>query len=86
MFLTLLALSGCASVSLLHSAKDPAVTAKQYKKLLVVGIAERPQMPPEFSLSQCLSFGLEQLIFGAQSCYLPSDISRLSVLEARFKF
>jgi hypothetical protein len=44
MFLTLSALSGCASISLLHSAKDPAVSAKQYKKLLVVGIAERPQM------------------------------------------
>lgn len=44
LILSLFALSGCASVSLLHSAKDPAVTAKQYKKLIVVGIAERPQM------------------------------------------
>ena len=44
LILSLFALSGCASVSLLHSAKDPAVTAKQYKKLLVVGIAEKRQM------------------------------------------
>jgi hypothetical protein len=43
MFLSLAALSGCASVTLLHSAKDPAVTIKQYKKLLVVGIAEKTE-------------------------------------------
>jgi hypothetical protein len=42
--LAMLTASGCASVSLLHSAKDPAVTAKQYKKLIVVGIADKPQM------------------------------------------
>ncbi|MFZ4857231.1 MAG: hypothetical protein ACOYL3_12625 [Desulfuromonadaceae bacterium] len=47
-FLSMVALSGCASVSLLHSAKDPAVPVKQYKKLLVVGIAERPQMRQVF--------------------------------------
>ena len=48
MFLSMVALCGCASVSLLHSAKDPAVTARQYKKLLVVGIAEKPQMRQVF--------------------------------------
>jgi hypothetical protein len=50
-FLTILSIltaSGCASVSLLHSAKDPAVAAKQYKKLLVVGIAEKTQMRQVF--------------------------------------
>lgn len=48
MILSMVATSGCASVSLLHSAKDPGVTAKQYKKLLVVGIAEKTQMRQVF--------------------------------------
>ena len=47
-FLSMIALSGCASVSLLHSAKDPSATSKQYKKLMIVGIAERPQMRQVF--------------------------------------
>ena len=46
--LSMAALSGCASVSLLNSAKDPGVQAKQYKKLLVVGIAEKTQMREVF--------------------------------------
>lgn len=47
-FLSMVALSGCASVTLLHSAKDPSATPKQYKKLMIVGIAERPQMRKVF--------------------------------------
>ncbi len=43
-FLAMVVLPGCASVSLLHSAKDPAAPAKQYKQLLVVGITEKQQM------------------------------------------
>jgi len=41
--LLILALTGCASVSLQHSAKDSTVPAKQYKKLLIVGITEQAQ-------------------------------------------
>jgi hypothetical protein len=40
--------SGCASISLVNSWKDPGVTEKQYRKLLVVGIADRPQMRQVF--------------------------------------
>jgi len=40
----LLALAGCASVSLRHSAIDSTLPAKHYQKLLIVGIAEKPQM------------------------------------------
>jgi len=46
--LLLLTLSGCASVSLQHTAKDPTLPAKQYQKLLIVGIAEKPQMRQVF--------------------------------------
>jgi hypothetical protein len=41
-------LPGCASVSPQNSWKDPAATAKKYKKLLVVGIADRVQMRQVF--------------------------------------
>lgn len=43
-----LALTGCASVSLEHSAKDPTLPAKHYQKILIVGIAEKPQMRQVF--------------------------------------
>jgi hypothetical protein len=41
-------LPGCASVSVQKHWKDPAVAAKKYKKLLVVGIADRAQMRQVF--------------------------------------
>lgn len=41
--LSLLTLSGCTSVSLQHSWKSPDLQPKQYRKLLVVGLAEKPQ-------------------------------------------
>jgi len=41
--LLLLTLTGCASISLQHSAKDSTLPAKQYKKLLIVGITEQAQ-------------------------------------------
>jgi hypothetical protein len=44
MFLTIFTLSGCASVSLQDSWKDPNVTAKPYQKILIVGIADKTQM------------------------------------------
>ncbi|HEY5974472.1 MAG TPA: hypothetical protein VIU41_06980 [Geobacteraceae bacterium] len=37
-------LPGCASISLVDSWKDPGVAAKQYRKVLVVGIADKMQM------------------------------------------
>lgn len=40
----MLTLTGCASVSLRHTAKDSTLPARQYQKLLIVGIAEKPQM------------------------------------------
>jgi len=43
-FLALLAISGCASVSLQSSWKAPDLKPKQYRKLLVVGLSEKPQM------------------------------------------
>jgi len=36
-------LTGCASVSLQHSAKDATLPAKKYQKLLVVGITDRSE-------------------------------------------
>jgi hypothetical protein len=51
MFLVLLLLSsltGCASVSLQDSWKDPGATTKQYRKLLIVGLAEKAQMRQVF--------------------------------------
>jgi hypothetical protein len=42
--LAMVILSGCASITLQNSWKDPGVTAKQYRKLLVVGLTDRPQM------------------------------------------
>jgi hypothetical protein len=41
-------LPGCASVTLQKSWKDPAVSSKQYRKLLVVGVADKPQMRQVF--------------------------------------
>ena len=40
--------TGCSSVSLLNSWKDPGVTAKQYRKLLVVGVSEKHQVREVF--------------------------------------
>jgi hypothetical protein len=48
MFLSIATVTGCASVSLQSSWKDPDKTAKKYHKLLVVGIAEKPQMRQVF--------------------------------------
>jgi len=42
--LILLALAGCASVSMLASRKDPAAASKNYRSFLVVGITENRQM------------------------------------------
>jgi hypothetical protein len=41
--LLLLTLTGCASISLQHSAKDATLPAKKYQKLLIVGITEQSQ-------------------------------------------
>jgi len=41
-------LPGCASVSLVNTLRDRGVPAKQYKKLLVVGIASKLQMRQVF--------------------------------------
>jgi len=41
-------MTGCSSLSLVNSWKDPAATTKQYRKLLVVGIAEKMQMRQVF--------------------------------------
>jgi hypothetical protein len=48
LLLVLNTLSGCASISLVNSWKDPGVTAKKYHKLLIVGIAEKPPMRKVF--------------------------------------
>jgi hypothetical protein len=42
--LVLVSVTGCSSVSLQSSWKDPGTAPKQYRKLLVVGIANKPQM------------------------------------------
>jgi len=36
-------LTGCASISLQHSAKDATLPAKKYQKLLIVGITEKSE-------------------------------------------
>lgn len=41
--LLVMTLTGCASISLQHSAKDATLAAKQYKKLLIVGITDNPE-------------------------------------------
>ena len=41
-------LPGCASVSLVNTLRDQTVPAKQYKKLLVVGVTAKPQMRQVF--------------------------------------
>jgi len=41
--LTMVVVSGCSSISMVHSWKDPAAPAKQYRKVLVVGISEKIQ-------------------------------------------
>jgi len=48
LFSVAVALPGCATVSVQKQWKDPAVAAKKYKKLLVVGIADRAQMRQVF--------------------------------------
>ena len=47
-FLVMLIMTGCSSVSLRSSWKDTGVPAKQYRKLLVVGISEKSQMREVF--------------------------------------
>lgn len=47
-FLAVVMLAGCASVSLVDSWKDAGAPAKQYQKLLVVGVAEKMQMRQVF--------------------------------------
>ena len=44
MLLLLLSLTGCASVSLVASWKDPTAPTKSYRKFFVVGITENRQM------------------------------------------
>ena len=46
--LVMAAVSGCASTSLNSTWKEPGASVKQYRKLLVVGIAEKPQMRQVF--------------------------------------
>jgi hypothetical protein len=41
-------LTGCASISLVDSWKDPGASAQRYRKLLIVGIAEKRQMRQVF--------------------------------------
>jgi len=41
-------LTGCSSVSLQSSWKDTSTPSRQYRKILVVGISERPQMRQVF--------------------------------------
>jgi len=41
--LLVMSLTGCASLSLQHAAKDATLPAKQYKKLLIVGITDVSQ-------------------------------------------
>lgn len=41
--LLFLTMSGCASISLQHSAKDTTLPAKKYQKLLIVGITEKSE-------------------------------------------
>jgi len=41
-------LTGCASVSLVNTMRDQSVPAKQYKKMLVVGVVSKPQMRQVF--------------------------------------
>jgi len=41
-------LPGCASVSLVNTMRDRTLPAKQYKKLLVVGVTAKPQMRQVF--------------------------------------
>jgi len=48
LILVMAAVTGCASISLDSTWKDPGVSAKQYRKLLVVGVAEKPQMRQVF--------------------------------------
>jgi hypothetical protein len=43
-FLVTTTVTGCSSISLQSSWKDPGTAPKQYRKLLVVGIANKPQM------------------------------------------
>lgn len=47
-FLVVIILPGCATTSLQNSWKDPGVQAKQYRKLLVVGLANKLQMRQVF--------------------------------------
>jgi hypothetical protein len=46
--LVMITVTGCASISLNSTWKDPGVSAKKYRKLLVVGVAEKPQMRQVF--------------------------------------
>jgi len=41
--LLVMILTGCASISLQHSAKDATLPAKKYQKLLIVGITEKAE-------------------------------------------
>jgi hypothetical protein len=43
-FLIMSTVAGCSSISLSSSWKDPGTAPKQYRKLLVVGLANKPQM------------------------------------------
>lgn len=83
-FLLLFTLAGCASVSLQHSAKDSTLPAKQYQKLLIVGIAEKPQMRQIFE--EVLAAELEKRGVKGISSYtitgVKEKLSRPAVEEA----
>ena len=46
--LVMTVVTGCSSLSLVNSWKDPAATTRQYRKLLVVGISENVQRRQTF--------------------------------------
>lgn len=79
-----LACVGCASLSLLHSAKDPTLPVKQYQKLLIVGITEKPQMRQIFE--EVLVAELEKRGVKGVSSYtitgVKEKLSRSAVEEA----
>lgn len=79
-----LLLTGCASLSLVNSAKDTTLPPKQYKKLLVVGISEQPQRRQLFEA--VFASGLEKQGVEAIPSYtltgVKEKLSRELVVEA----
>lgn len=78
LFLTLVALmliimeTGCASISLVNSWKDDKAPAKQYRKLLVVGVAKSNQMRQVFE--EVFSDELRKMKLEATSSYTVTGV------------